>query len=211
MPLLIVGASYLCCHASAGGPERIFKSASLIQTAVRNRLSTKMLEVLISLAKNHKYLPTEDEEKKEYWRRRDAKTAETKAKKAVAPSEALSSSSRSAADAGGPAPSEASSSLSAAAVPAAADAGDAGPQDEALAECGAYHTCWGEDLVHDDLEAATMMKEIEENHGGDGGDEEFEGYLAELRNLNFLGFVEGAEGPGPGGGEKRKRGDGALG
>jgi hypothetical protein len=61
--------------ASADGPERIFSSASLWSTALKNRYSVWMLEIMVFLKKNKAFLPTTAEVVAEMARRKKAKRA----------------------------------------------------------------------------------------------------------------------------------------
>jgi hypothetical protein len=47
LPAALIAMSFLQIKASAAGTERIFSAASLIQSAVRNRLHPDMLELLV--------------------------------------------------------------------------------------------------------------------------------------------------------------------
>jgi hypothetical protein len=82
LPLAVVAMSFLGCKSSAAGCERIFSSASLIQDAVRNRLDTGMLEIVVFVMKNKDFVPEEAKIEEEYWRRRGRK-AENKKKRKV--------------------------------------------------------------------------------------------------------------------------------
>jgi hypothetical protein len=46
---------------SAAGPERIFSRAGLMCSALRNRFSTWILELVVFVFKNKEFLPTVDE------------------------------------------------------------------------------------------------------------------------------------------------------
>ena len=61
--------------ASADGPERIFSSASLWSTALKNRYSVWMVELMVFLKKNKAFLPTTAEAVAEVARRKKAKRA----------------------------------------------------------------------------------------------------------------------------------------
>ena len=70
--------------ASADGPERIFSSASLWSTALKNRYSVWMLELMVFLKKNKAFLPTTGQVVSEIARRKKAKrAAKTKARTAA--------------------------------------------------------------------------------------------------------------------------------
>ena len=75
-PLFIVFMSYFCATASAAGPERIFRISGLIFTALRSRLSTDMLRMLVFLRKNKEFVPSVFEVVEEYWCRRRQREAE---------------------------------------------------------------------------------------------------------------------------------------
>jgi hypothetical protein len=61
--------------ASADGPERIFSSASLWSTALKNRYSVWMVELMVFLKQNMAFLPTTTEVVAEVARRKKAKRA----------------------------------------------------------------------------------------------------------------------------------------
>ena len=72
------GAKAVACasfgwKASADGPERIFSSAKLWSTALKNRYSVWMVELMVFLKKNKAFLPTTAEAVAEVARRKKAK------------------------------------------------------------------------------------------------------------------------------------------
>jgi hypothetical protein len=60
--------------SAAAGPERIFSRAGLICNALRNRLSTWVLELIVFLSKNRAFMPSVEEVVKEITRRAKAKS-----------------------------------------------------------------------------------------------------------------------------------------
>ena len=69
--------------ASAAGPEKIFSHAGLTCSALKNRYSVEMLEIMVFLKKNAKFMPSVEEVVFEMKRKKqtakDAKRATTKA------------------------------------------------------------------------------------------------------------------------------------
>ena len=97
-----VGRASFGWKASAAGPEKIFSHAGLTCSALKNRYSVEMLEIMVFLKKNAKFMPSVEEVVFEMKRKKqaakDAKRAPAKAAKAA---KAASSSSSSSAGASG--------------------------------------------------------------------------------------------------------------
>ena len=82
-----VGRASFGWKASAAGPEKIFSHAGLTCSALKNRHSVEMLEIMEFLKKNAKFLPSVEEVVIEMKRKKqavkDAKRAAAKAPKAA--------------------------------------------------------------------------------------------------------------------------------
>lgn len=102
--LQLVGRASFGWKASAAGPERIFSHAGLTCSALKNRYSVKMLEIMVFLKKNAKFMPSVEEVVFEMKRKKraakDAKRAAAKAAKAAKAEAAKAASSSSSASAG---------------------------------------------------------------------------------------------------------------
>ena len=72
--------------ASAAGPERIFSRAGLLCTALRNRLSTWTIELIVFLNKNKDFMPSVEEVVLEIQRLAKNKKAASKAARVAAKS-----------------------------------------------------------------------------------------------------------------------------
>jgi len=72
--------------ASAAGPERIFSRAGLLCTALRNRLSTWTIELIVFLNKNKDFMPSVEEVVLEIQRLAKNKKAASKAARVAAES-----------------------------------------------------------------------------------------------------------------------------
>jgi hypothetical protein len=93
--------------ASADGPERIFSSASLWSTALKNRYSVWMLERMVFLKKNKDFLPTTEQVVIEMARRKKAKrAAKAKARASAKIQARAAASTATAAASGGGSPAE---------------------------------------------------------------------------------------------------------
>ena len=97
-----VGRASFGWKASAAGPEKIFSHAGLTCSALKNRYSVEMLEIMVFLKKNAKFMPSVEEVVFEMKRKKQAaKDAKRAAAKATKATKAASSSSSSRADASG--------------------------------------------------------------------------------------------------------------
>ena len=97
-----VGRASFGWKASAAGPEKIFSHAGLTCSALKNRYSVEMLEIMVFLKKNAKFMPSVEEVVFEMKRKKQAaKDAKRAAAKAAKAAKAASSSSSSSAGASG--------------------------------------------------------------------------------------------------------------
>lgn len=167
-PLFIVFMSYFLVTASAAGPERIFRIAGLIGNALRSRLSTEMIRILVFLRKNKDFMPSVEEVVDEYWRQESTKRSERQAAAPVVVDEDTAQDGES---------SDVESSE------AAEGSGEA---VEADFENEMFNWDSSEELVLSDIDAALLVDEVTErfNRLNAADFDELEEYLLELRVEN---------------------------
>jgi hypothetical protein len=155
--------------ASADGPERIFSSASLWSTALKNRYSVWMLELMVFLKKNKAFLPTTEQVVTELAQLRMAKRKAGVKARAAAKVEARAAARASATAAASPAGDS----------PAEDPADEASSDEEGGNELPLQDTdpmTFSEDEVH------ALLKEIAEFRGG-GDEDADEAFLAFARSI----------------------------
>ena len=153
--------------ASADGPERIFSSAKLWSTALKNRYSVWVVELMVSLKKNRAFLPTTAEAVAEVARRKKAKrAAKARARAATRASKAAEAAEAAAADSGG---GSSSADL-------AGEVLDEEVEDELpLEDC--------DPLIFSEDEVASLLDSIAEFRGGGVGEDAEEAFLAFARDV----------------------------
>ena len=155
--------------ASADGPERIFSSASLWSTALKNRYSVWMLELMVFLKKNKAFLPTTEQVVTELAQLRMAKRKAGVKARAAAKVEARAAARASATAAASPAGDS----------PAEDPADEASSDEEGGNELPLQDTdpmTFSEDEVH------ALLEEIAEFCGG-GDEDADEAFLAFARSI----------------------------
>lgn len=152
--------------ASADGPERTFSSASLLSTALKNRYSVWMVELMVFLKKNKAFLPTTAEAVAEVARRKKAKrAAKAQARAATKASKAAEAAEAAAAASGG---GSSSADL-------AGEVSDEEAEDELpLEDC--------DPLIFSEDEVGSLLDSIAEFRGGVDEDAE-EAFLAFARDV----------------------------
>jgi len=166
------GAKAVACasfgwKASADGPERIFSSAKLWSTALKNRYSVWMVELMVFLKKNKAFLPTTAEAVAEVARRKKAKrAAKARARAATKASKAAEAAEAAAADSGG---GSSSADL-------AGEVLDEEVEDELpLEDC--------DPLIFSEDEVASLLDSIAEFRGGGVDEDAEEAFLAFARDV----------------------------
>jgi hypothetical protein len=168
--------------ASAAGPEKIFSYAGLLCSALKSRYSIEMLERMVFLKKNAKFMPSVEEVVAELTRRKAAATVVRRQNRAAAKAEKASKAKASSLSSSAAASSNSSSpSGNAPVTPSQSDA-EASDSDDGDAPDISAELDASPELSEEEVES--LLTEIADFRGGADGDGQDEWLLQFIRELD---------------------------